>query len=181
VQEDVVRAVALTRVAITTGGRNDLAVRGGAPYENLFLVDGLEVPNINHFGSQGSTGGPLTVLNIDFIREASFSTGGFGVQYGDRTASLSSFSLREGNNERLAGEVNLSATGFGIIGEGPLGKNGTFLASVRRSYLDWCFARRTFIQYWTADKVTQRIGTGFLSLVAVVPRQHHPRRGAATA
>ncbi len=173
VQEDVVRAVALfPGVAITTGGRNDLAVRGGAPYENLFLVDGLEVPNINHFGSQGSTGGPLTVLNIDFIREASFSTGGFGVQYGDRTASLSSFSLREGNSERLAGEVNLSATGFGVIGEGPMGKNGTFLASVRRSYLDLVFRAADFSfipEYWDAQmKVTQRIGTrSSLSLVAV--------------
>ncbi len=173
VQEDVVRAVALfPGVAVTTGGRNDLAVRGGAPYENLFLVDGLEVPNINHFGSQGSTGGPLTILNIDFIREASFSSGGFGVQYGDRTSSLSSFSLREGNSERLAGEVNLSATGFGIIGEGPLGKNGTFLASVRRSYLDLVFrlANFTFIpEYWDAQvKVTQRFGARqSLSFIAV--------------
>jgi len=173
VQEDVVRAVALLPgVAATTGGRNDLAVRGGAPYENLFLVDGLEVPNINHFGSQGSTGGALTILNIDFIREASFSSGGFGVQYGDRTASLSSFSLREGNSERLAGEVNLSATGFGVIGEGPLGKNGTFLASVRRSYLDLVFRLANFAfipQYWDAQvKVTQRFGTRHsLSLIAV--------------
>ena len=173
VQEDVVRAVALLPgVAVTTGGRNDLAVRGGAPYENLFLVDGLEVPNINHFGSQGSTGGALTILNIDFIREASFSSGGFGVQYGDRTASLSSFSLREGNSERLAGEVNLSATGFGVIGEGPLGKNGTFLASVRRSYLDLVFRLANFAfipQYWDAQiKVTQRFGTRHsLSLIAV--------------
>jgi len=172
-QEDVVRAVALfPGVAVTTGGRNDLAVRGGAPYENLFLVDGLEVPNINHFGSQGSTGGPLTILNIDFIREASFSTGGFGVQYGDRTASLASFSLREGNSERLAGEVNLSATGFGIIGEGPMGKNGTFLASVRRSYLDLVFRAADFSfipEYWDAQvKLTQRIGTrSSLSFIAV--------------
>ena len=173
VNEDVVRAVSLLPgVAVTTGGRNDLAVRGGAPYENLFLVDGLEVPNINHFGNQGSTGGPLTILNIDFIREASFSSGGFGVQYGDRTASLASFSLREGNSERLAGEVNLSATGFGIIGEGPMGKNGTFLASVRRSYLDLVFRAADFSfipEYWDAQiKLTQRIGTrSSLSLLAV--------------
>lgn len=171
-QEDVVRAVALfPGVAATTGGRNDLAVRGGAPYENLYLVDGLEVPNINHFGTQGSTGGALAILNIDFIREASFSSAGFGVQYGDRTASVSSFSLREGNSARLAGEVNLSATGFGVIGEGPLGKNGTFLASVRRSYLDLVFrlADFSFIpQYWDAQaKITQRFGSQSLSLIFV--------------
>ena len=163
VNEDVVRAVALLPgVALTTGGRNDLAVRGGAPYENLFLVDGLEVPNVNHFGSQGSTGGPLTILNIDFIREASFSSGGFGVQYGDRTASLSSFSLREGNSQRLAGEVTLSATGFGIIAEGPTGQKGSFLASIRRSYLDLVFRAADFSfipEYWDAQfKLTQRVG-----------------------
>jgi len=173
VQEDVVRAVALLPgIAVTTGGRNDLAVRGGAPYENLFLVDGLEVPNINHFGSQGSTGGPLTILNIDFIREASFSSGGFGAQFGDRTASVASFSLREGNSERVAGEVNLSATGFGVIGEGPTGKHGTFLASVRRSYLDLVFRAAGFAfipEYWDAQvKLTQRFGArDALSFIAV--------------
>jgi hypothetical protein len=60
VQEDVIRAVALLPgVNVTSAGRNDLIVRGGAPFENLFVVDNIEVPNINHFGSQGSTGGPL--------------------------------------------------------------------------------------------------------------------------
>ncbi|MBK7033940.1 MAG: TonB-dependent receptor [Ignavibacteria bacterium] len=76
VQEDVVRAVALLPgVAVTNAGRNDLAVRGGAPFENLFLVDNIEVPNINHFGSQGSSGGPLSLINIAFVRDVSLSTG----------------------------------------------------------------------------------------------------------
>jgi hypothetical protein len=163
VQEDPVRAVSLLPgVGVTTGGRNDLVVRGGAPFENLFLVDGIEVPNINHFGSQGSTGGPVSLLNIDFVREAAFSSGGYGVAYGDRTASMTSLSLREGNARRLAGEVNLSATGFGLIAEGPLGRNGTFLASVRRSYLDLVFRAADFSfipQYWDAQtKLTQRFG-----------------------
>jgi hypothetical protein len=172
VLEDVVRAVALfPGVAVTTGGRNDLAVRGGAPYENLFVVDGLEVPNINHFGTQGSTGGTTSIIASDLIREATFSSGGFGVQYGDRTASLTSLSIREGNRERLAGEVNLSATGFGAIGEGPLGKNGSFLVSVRRSYLDLVFRLLDFSfipGYWDAQfKLTQRFGNRHsLSLLA---------------
>lgn len=163
VQEDVVRAVALLPgVGVTTGGRNDLVVRGGAPFENLFLVDGIEVPNLNHFGSQGSTGGPVSLLNINFVREASFSSGGFGAAYGDRTASVTRVDLREGNAERLAGAVNLSATGAFLIGEGPLGRNGTFLASVRRSYLDLIFeaAGFSFIPtYWDGQlKLTQRLG-----------------------
>lgn len=173
VQEDVVRAVALLPgIGITQAGRNDLVVRGGAPFENLFIVDGLEVPNINHFGSQGSTGGPVSILNIDFVRDVGFSSGGFGVQYGDRTASITNLALREGNAKRLAGEVNVSATGFWGIAEGPLGANGTFLASVRRSYFDLLFDLAGFAfvpSYWDAQvKLTQRVGRNdALSFLAV--------------
>ncbi len=163
VQEDVVRALALLPgIGVTTGGRNDLVVRGGAPFENLFLVDGIEVPNLNHFGSQGSTGGPVSLLTIDFVREASFASGGFGPQYGDRTSSVTSIALREGNAERLAGSATLSATGFGASAEGPVGGGGTFLASVRRSYLDLIFKAAGFAfipEYWDANvKVTRRLG-----------------------
>lgn len=140
VQEDVVRAVSLLPgVGVTTGGRNDLIVRGGAPYENLFLVDGIEVPNINHFGSQGSTGGPLSLINVDFVQRTDFAAGGFSARYGDRTASLTSITLREGEGERISGEVNLSATGFGTILEGPVGRSSNYLLSLRRSYLDLLF------------------------------------------
>jgi hypothetical protein len=152
VQEDIVRAVALfPGVAVTAAGRNDLIVRGGAPYENLFVVDGIEVPNINHFGSQGSTGGPLSLINIDFVQEASFSSGGFGVKYGDRTASRTNIMLRDGNAEALSAELNLSATGFGVIAEGPAGGGGSFLFSARRSYLDLLFKAAGFSfvpSYW---------------------------------
>ncbi len=145
VQEDVVRSVALLPgVGVTTGGRNDLIVRGGAPYENLFLVDGIEVPNINHFGSQGSTGGPLSLINVDFVRRTDFAAGGFSAKYGDRTASLTSISLRDGEEQWLSGELNLSATGFGAILEGPLGSRTSYLISARRSYLDLLFKRAGF-------------------------------------
>jgi len=144
-QEDVIRSVSLLPgVGVTSGGRNDLVVRGGAPYENLFLVDGIEVPNINHFGSQGSTGGPLSLINVDFVQRTDFSAGGFGVKYGDRTASLTSITLREGETERLAGEINFSATGFGAILEGPVGDRTSFLFSARRSYLDLLFKAAGF-------------------------------------
>ncbi len=173
VQEDVVRAVALLPgVGVTSGGRNDLIVRGGAPFENLFLVDGLAVPNINHFGSQGSTGGPLSLINIQFVDQAQFSSGGFGVAYGDRTASVTSIRLREGNRERLSAIANLSATGFGAIVEGPLGKRASFLIGVRRSYLDLLFklADFSFIPaYWDATaKLTYTVDDrNRLSLTAI--------------
>ncbi|HRE58931.1 MAG TPA: TonB-dependent receptor [Candidatus Kapabacteria bacterium] len=152
VQEDIVRAVALLPgVSVTQAGRNDLIVRGGAPFENLFIVDNLEVPNINHFGTQGSTGGPLSIINIDFVREASFAAGGVQTRFGDRVSSLTNISLRNGNEEQFGGELNLSATGFGIIGEGPIADKGSYLFSVRRSYLDLIFkaAGFSFIpEYW---------------------------------
>ena len=80
--EDVIRALSiLPGVAQAEAGRNDLVVRGGAPSENLYLVDGIEVPNINHFGTQGSSGGSLSYINLDFVKETSFSTRGFSSKY----------------------------------------------------------------------------------------------------
>jgi hypothetical protein len=162
VQEDVIRAVALLPgVNVTSAGRNDLIVRGGAPFENLFVVDNIEVPNINHFGSQGSTGGPLSLINIDFVREVSFSAGGFSSRFGDRVSSLTNISLREGNEERFGGEINFSATGFGVIAEGPISDKGSYFVSARRSYLDILFKALGFSfipDYWDFQtKISYRL------------------------
>ncbi|HYW30926.1 MAG TPA: TonB-dependent receptor [Gemmatimonas sp.] len=139
-QEDVLRAVSIAPgVGVTTGGRNDLVVRGGAPFENLFVVDNIEVPNINHFGSQGSGGGPVSLINIRFIESASISAGGFGARLGDRTSSATTLTLREGNRERISGELNVAATQYGAVVEGPIGNKASFLVNVRQSYLDLLF------------------------------------------
>ena len=139
-QEDVLRAISIAPgVGVTSAARNDIVVRGGAPFENLFVVDNIEVPNINHFGSQGSTGGPISLINIRFVESASLSAGGFGARLGDRTSSATTITLREGNRERLAGELNVAATQFGAVLEGPLGSKGAFIANVRQSYLDLLF------------------------------------------
>ena len=151
-QEDVIRATALLPgVGVTSAGRNDLVVRGGAPFENLFVVDNIEVPNINHFGSQGSSGGPLSIVNIDFVKNVSFSAGAFGARYGDKVSSISNITLRNGNEEQWGGKVVLSATGFGVNAEGPLDGKGSIWVSARRSYLDFIFkaAGFSFIpEYW---------------------------------
>ncbi|MFM8455770.1 MAG: TonB-dependent receptor, partial [Ignavibacteria bacterium] len=162
VQEDVIRAVALLPgVNVTSAGRNDLIVRGGAPFENLFVVDNIEVPNINHFGSQGSTGGPLSLINIDFVREVSFSAGGFSSRFGDRVSSLTNITLRDGNEERFGGEINFSATGFGVIAEGPISDKGSYFVSARRSYLDILFKALGFSfipDYWDFQtKISYRL------------------------
>ncbi|MCX7909826.1 MAG: TonB-dependent receptor [Ignavibacteria bacterium] len=152
VQEDVIRATALLPgVAVTSIGRNDLIVRGGAPFENLFIVDNIEIPNINHFGTQGTNGGPLSIINIDFVRNVQFSAGGFGVKYGDKTSSLTQITLYNGNEEKFGGKAVVSATGFGLNLEGPLNEKGSFFFSARRSYLDWVFKAANFAfvpEYW---------------------------------
>jgi len=151
-QEDVVRATQLLPgVSVTSAGRNDLIVRGGAPFENLFIVDNIEVPNINHFGIQGSTGGPLSLINIDFVKDVEFSSGTFPANFGDKTSSLTNITLRNGNTQKYTGLVNLSATGFGINAEGPLSSNSSAWISARRSYLDLVFKAAGFgfiPEYW---------------------------------
>jgi hypothetical protein len=150
--EDVVRAIAvLPGVVQTSAGRNDLIVRGGAPSENLYIVDGHEVPNINHFGTQGASGGPLSFVNLDFVRDVTFSTGGFGVKYGDRLSSVMDLSVEEGRTDRLGGKATISASQFGLNAEGPLGGKGSFILSARRSYLDFIFRSAGFgfvPEYW---------------------------------
>ena len=150
--EDVVRNLSiLPGVAQVSAGRNDLVVRGGAPSENLFVVDGYTVPNINHFGTQGATGGPLSYINLDYVANTTFSTGGFSSLYGDKLSSVLSINLREGRTDRIGGKAAIAASQFGLNLEGPVSGKGNFLFSIRRSYLDFIFnaAGFNFVpEYW---------------------------------
>ena len=143
--EDVIRALSvLPGVGQADAGRNDLIVRGGAPSENLYLVDGIQVQNINHFGTQGATGGPLSYINLDFVDETSFSTGGFSALNGDKLSSVLNIKLRDGRNDRIGGKATISATQFGLDLEGPISEKSTFILSARRSYLDFIFKAADF-------------------------------------
>ena len=150
--EDVIRALSIIPgVAQADAGRNDLIVRGGAPSENLYLVDDYQVPNINHFGTQGATGGPLSYINLDFVSGTNFSTGGFPVLYGDKLSSSLSINLRKGRQDRIGGKATISASQFGLNLEGPISKNSQFIFSARRSYLDFIFKAAGFSfvpEYW---------------------------------
>jgi outer membrane receptor protein involved in Fe transport len=139
--EDVVRTVStLPGIAINyTGGRNDLLVRGGGPSENLFVINNIEVPNINHFGTQGTSSGSLSFINLDFVDNVSFSTGGFSAEYGDKMSSVLSLDMSRGRNDKLGGKALISATQYGLNLEGPLGSAGDFIFSARQSYLDLIF------------------------------------------
>ncbi len=151
--EDVVRTVStLPGVAInTSGGRNDLLVRGGGPSENLFIINNIEVPNINHFGTQGTSSGSLSFINLDFVDFVAFSTGGFSTRYGDKMSSTLSLDLSRGRMDRLGGKLLVSATQFGLNVEGPVTKNSSFIFSARQSYLDLIFraAGLPFIPVYT--------------------------------
>jgi hypothetical protein len=135
---DVSRIImSLPAVAKVDDQTNNLIVRGGSPLENSFYVDNIEIPNINHFPTQGASGGPIGLLNVDFIRDVDFHAGGFPVMYGDRLSSIMKINFREGNRSEFDGQLDLNFAGFGAVAEGPLfhGK-GSWLVSARRSYLD---------------------------------------------
>lgn len=128
---------ALPSVARTADNRNDLAVRGGSPTETSFTLDNIPIPNVNYFPQQGSSGGPIGFLNVDFIDGVEFQAGGFGAEYGDRLSSVVDIRYRDGNREELEGQIDLNMAGFGGAIEGPLPAGvGSFILSGRRSYLD---------------------------------------------
>lgn len=129
----------LPGVASTVSYRNDLLVRGGGPSENRFYLDGIEIPNINHFATQGSTGGPVGLLNVDFIREADFYTGAFPANRGNSMSSVLDLKNKDGRSDRWGGTLTSGYTATGLSLEGPLGKHTTVLFSARQSYLQVLF------------------------------------------
>ena len=128
------------------GFRNDIIIRGGAPNESVYYLDGIEIPNINHFSTQGSAGGPVGMLNVSFIREVTLSSSAFGAEYDNPLSGVLSFEQREGNPNRFGGNFRLGASEAALTLEGPLFKKEkekpaktTLLFSVRRSYLQFLF------------------------------------------
>ena len=124
------------------GYRNDIIIRGGGPGENVFYLDGIEVPVINHFQTQGSSGGPQGILNVSFIEDVKLSSSAFDARYDNALSSVFQFKQKNGNPNNVQGNVRLSASELATTLEGPLSKNKktTFLASARRSYLQLLFS-----------------------------------------
>lgn len=126
-------------VASTVSFRNDIIIRGGAPNENRFYLDGIEVPNINHFATQGSSGGPVGMINVNFVREVDFYSGSFPARCGNALSSVMDFKQIDGNDEKLKGTFMLGSSDIGLTLDGPLGKKSSFIFSARRSYLQFLF------------------------------------------
>jgi outer membrane receptor for ferrienterochelin and colicin len=121
------------------GFRNDLIIRGGGPSENVYYLDGVEIPVLNHFSTQGSAGGPQGMLNVSFIEDVTLASSAFAAKYDNPLAAVLQFKQRDGSSDRFQGNFRLSATEAAITAEGPITKKTTFLASARRSYLEFLF------------------------------------------
>ncbi len=130
---------ALPGVASGLSYRNDLIVRGGGPSENRFLVDGIEIPNLNHFGTQGASGGSVGIINSDFLREADLFTGAFPANRGNVLSSVLEMKLIDGNPDKMVYRAALGASEIAASASGPLGEKTTVLLSARRSYLQLLF------------------------------------------
>jgi hypothetical protein len=145
---DIAKVVqTLPGVSGSVGGfRNDIIIRGGAPNENVYYLDAIEIPNINHFSTQGSAGGPVGLLNVSFIDGVTLSSSAFESKYNNPLSGVLQFKQRNGNNKKFQGNVRISASETAFTAEGPLFKkdkeisNTTYLLSVRRSYLQYLFA-----------------------------------------
>lgn len=127
-------------VAATPAFRNDLIIRGGGPAESVFFLDGIEVPNINHFATQGASGGPVGILNADFIREVKYYSGAFPANRGDALSGILEFSQVDGNAEKTKFRGSLGASEISATFDGPIGDKTTYIVSARRSYLQLLFS-----------------------------------------
>lgn len=123
-----------------TASRNDIIVRGGAPNENVYYLDGIEIPVLNHFQTQGASGGATGILNVSFIEDVRLSSSAFDARYDNALAATFVIKQRNGNPDKLSGNLRLSGTELAATLEGPLSEKTTFLASARRSYLQYLFS-----------------------------------------
>lgn len=137
---DVLKVIqSLPGVASNPGFRNDIIIRGGSPVENKFYLDGIEVPVINHFQTQGSTGGPVGIINADLIRNVDFFTSAFESNKGNALSSMIEFTQKDGNPEKINTRATLGTSDAGLTLDGPINDKTTFIASVRQSYLQFLF------------------------------------------
>ena len=140
VNRDVSKAMqTLPGVGATDPNRNDLIVRGGGPSENVFYLDGIEIPIINHFSTQGSSGGVIGVVNPDFVREISFYTGAFPANRTNALSSVMEIRQKDGSKDRLHTKLSVGASDAAFTLDGPIGDKSTFIVSARQSYLQLLF------------------------------------------
>lgn len=129
----------LPGVGATAANRNDLIVRGGGPSENVFYLDGIEIPIINHFATQGASGGVVGIINPDFVREISFYTGAFPANRTNALSSVMEIRQKDGSKDRVHTKISVGASDAAITVDGPIKEKSTFIVSARQSYLQLLF------------------------------------------
>ena len=150
---DITRVIqSLPGISPSVGGfRNDIIIRGGGPNETVYYIDGIEIPNINHFSTQGSSGGPVGLVNISFIKDVTLSTSSFGAEYDNALSGVLAFNQKDANKEKLVGNFRLGSSEAGLTIEGPINNKSSFILSLRRSYLQFIFRAFGFSflpDYW---------------------------------
>ena len=151
------------------GFRNDVIIRGGAPNENVYYLDGIEIPTINHFSTQGSAGGPVGLLNVSFFEGVTLSASSFAASYDNALSGVLEFDQRNGNSREFVGNFRLGSSESALTFEGPLFKsdkpeaNTSYIVSMRRSYLQLLFQAigLPFLpDYWDYQyKITHQINS----------------------
>ncbi len=127
-------------VASTPAFRNDVIVRGGGPNENRFYIDNVEIPYLNHFSTQGASGGPVGIINVDFVQSVDFLSGAFPASKGNALSSVLNFTLVDGNKDKMKYRATVGASDLGLTIDGPTGENSSLILSIRRSYLQLLFS-----------------------------------------
>jgi len=138
---DISRVIqSLPGVSFTPAFRNDVIIRGGGPSENRFFLDGIEIPTINHFSTQGASGGPVGMINVDFIREVEMYSSAFPAGRGNALSSIFEFRQINGNRDRLNTRFTVGASDLAVAIDGPISSNTSIIFSARRSYLQLLFS-----------------------------------------
>lgn len=173
---DISRVIqVLPGVASTPAFRNDLIVRGGGPSENSFYLDGVEIPNLNHFATQGASGGPVGIINVDFIREVNFYSGAFPANTGEALSSTLDMRQIDGNKDKLKFRGSFGASDLALTLNGPISEKSTFILSARRSYLQFLFSALelpflptyTDFQFKSKTKINEKNEISFIGLGAI--------------
>jgi hypothetical protein len=130
--------VAFAGVNGNAEGNNDIIVRGNSPKGILWRLEGIAIPNPNHFAGEGSTGGPINALSSKMLSNSDFFTGAFAPEYGDVTSGVFDMKLKTGNNEQREYTAAISTLGIDVTAEGPFrtGSRASYLANYRYSALD---------------------------------------------
>ncbi len=124
-------------VSGASDNRNDIIVRGNSPSGVLWRLEGVDIPSPNHWGTLGSSGGPVSMVNTNNLRRSDFFSSAFPAEYGNASAAVFDLKLRNGNTEKyeFLGQIGFNGFEAGVEGPMKIGKNASFMANYRYSTL----------------------------------------------